>query len=390
MESEQNYYYRFTKGMLTIIGQWPYQEERTRLFLLSLLTVTAISVIIPQVNKIIQCDGDMRCIMLVTPALMLIFIILVKLYTCQINNNKIKRLTEHLFNDWKNLEDAEEYEIMKKHGANARLISLTYTTCVSAVSVLYVSISLIPKVLDVVLPLNKSRPIIMPYESYYFVDSEKYFYHIFLHIGVSLAILVPAVLAHDCLLLTYIEHACSIFAVTGFRLEAVSRNSHNNSMNNGSHSVYNPKIAVSVYAHWRALRFAELLEDIFCISFVVQMMLVIITLTVTLLYVALQMDEVVQALRMSGFVGTQTTHLFCYCLQGQRLIDHSVRIREKIYNSSWYNIPAKSQRLLLYVMKRSMQPNFLSAGKIFVFSLKSFTTVLQSSVSYFTVLSSFQ
>ncbi|EFN64080.1 hypothetical protein EAG_02339, partial [Camponotus floridanus] len=45
------------------------------------------------------------------------------------------------------------------------------------------------------------------------------------------------------------------------------------------------------------------------------------------------------------------------------------------YNCSWYKIPVKSQKLILNVMGRSVQPNILSAGRIYIFSLKSFMTV---------------
>lgn len=45
------------------------------------------------------------------------------------------------------------------------------------------------------------------------------------------------------------------------------------------------------------------------------------------------------------------------------------------YNGCWYKIPVKSQKMLLHVMRQCLQPNFLSAGKIYIFSLKSFTTV---------------
>ncbi|XP_012058140.1 PREDICTED: putative odorant receptor 19b [Atta cephalotes] len=102
----------------------------------------------------------------------------------------------------------------------------------------------------------------------------------------------------------------------------------------------------------------------------------------------MQIEEITETMRYMAFVITQLVDLFCYSLQGQKLINHS--LHNKIYNCSWYNIPVKSQILRLYVMRRSMQPNFLSAGiKIYVFSLKSFTTVVMSSVSYFTVLASF-
>ncbi|XP_014484569.1 PREDICTED: uncharacterized protein LOC106749533 isoform X1 [Dinoponera quadriceps] len=58
------------------------------------------------------------------------------------------------------------------------------------------------------------------------------------------------------------------------------------------------------------------------------------------------------------------------------------------YSSTWYKIPIKSQKLLLPVLKRSLRPKSLSAGGMFIFSLQGFTTVVQTSMSYFTVLSS--
>ncbi|XP_018368937.1 PREDICTED: putative odorant receptor 85d [Trachymyrmex cornetzi] len=106
--------------------------------------------------------------------------------------------------------------------------------------------------------------------------------------------------------------------------------------------------------------------------------------------VRLLYGEINEMLRYLASILAQVIHTFCFSIQGQRLIDHSLQLNDKIYNSSWYEIPAESRKLLLFVMRRNTQPCFLSAGKIYVFSLKSFSTVMQSSVSYFTVLASFQ
>ncbi|XP_018309591.1 odorant receptor 9a-like [Mycetomoellerius zeteki] len=120
------------------------------------------------------------------------------------------------------------------------------------------------------------------------------------------------------------------------------------------------------------------------------MLIVVVTLSITLLQVALLYGEIHEVLKYLAYIFAQVLHTFCFSLQGQRLIDHSLQLSDKIYKSSWYEIPVESQRLLLFAMRRSMQPCFLSAGKIYIFSLKSFSTVMQSSVSYFTVLASFQ
>lgn len=76
-------------------------------------------------------------------------------------------------------------------------------------------ISLIPQLLDVVLPLNESRPILSTYPGYYFVDEKKYFFYIFSHAIVAWEIAMAGIVTHDCMLLTYVEHVCSIFAIVG-------------------------------------------------------------------------------------------------------------------------------------------------------------------------------
>jgi len=86
--------------------------------------------------------------------------------------------------------------------------------CYFAVYV-FMSVSLIPQILDVVLPLNESRPILPTYPGYYFIDERKYFFYIFSHAIMAWEIAMTGIVTHDCMLLTYIEHVCSIFALVG-------------------------------------------------------------------------------------------------------------------------------------------------------------------------------
>ncbi|XP_019884296.2 uncharacterized protein LOC105255146 [Camponotus floridanus] len=322
-------------------------------------------------------------------------VILIKLLTCQFNSKKIKHLTDQLYIDWKHLKSPEEHEIMKMYAARARLISLIYSSYYFICCPMFIFTSLIPKILDIVLPLNESRPMLMPNEAHYFVsDDREYFYYIFFHVFISTFIILTGLLAHDCVILTYTEHVCGIFAVAGFRFENLARNTDikNDKIDIQSKDVqcqiYTQKIALSVHAHWRALQYAEFLKNTFSVTLVIQMFIVIVAMSVTLLQMAIQL-EIIETTRYMAFVTGQLIHIFCFSLQGQRLIDHSLQMHDKIYKCSWYKIPVKSQRLLLNIMRRSLQPNILSAGRIYVFSLKNFMTVLQSSVSYFTVLASF-
>ncbi|XP_011686084.1 PREDICTED: uncharacterized protein LOC105448918 [Wasmannia auropunctata] len=94
-------------------------------------------------------------------------------------------------------------------------------------------------------------------------------------------------------------------------------------------------------------------------------------------------------MRYFVFIIAQLFHLFCLSFQGQKLINHSLETCDKIFHGSWFIIPVKEQRLLLFVMRKSIEASILTAGKIYMFSLANFTSVVQSSMSYFTLLSSF-
>jgi len=51
--------------------------------------------------------------------------------------------------------------------------------------------------------------------------------------------------------------------------------------------------------------------------------------------VTMQLDEVMNAMRYMFLVISQLIHLFCYSLQGQKLIDHSVQMRDKMWDDDF-------------------------------------------------------
>ncbi|XP_029663988.1 odorant receptor 13a-like [Formica exsecta] len=391
MNSTWGHYYNVVKRVSSLSGQWPYQRSKTRLLCLCLVTLSTISMIIPQIAKFTTCHGDLRCIFETMTSYMLTTVTLVKLYTCYFNRYKIKMLIDQLFVDWEELETPEEYEIMKRYAENGRRYSLGYSLYCFIAVCMFMCVSLIPQLLDVVLPLNESRPILPTYPGYYFVDEKKYFFYIFSHAIVAWEIAMTGIVTHDCMLLTYIEHVCSIFAIVGFRFEQLTckRTDSVKILHSQSSDIFR-RIAFSVYKHRKALKFAELIEDTFSLTLAIQLALNTVMISITLLQITQQNSDIIEAMRYVLYIVAQLIHLFCLSFEGQKLIDHSLQTRNKIYNSFWYETSTKSQKMLLFVMRKSLRPIFLSAGKIYIFSMESFTTVVQTSMSYFTILASLE
>ncbi|XP_025266869.1 uncharacterized protein LOC112638799 [Camponotus floridanus] len=215
----QNHYYNTIHKISSLSGLWPFLKPRVRIFRVTLFTITVFTIIVPQIAFQFTCKEDLQCTFKSISSYLLTISIMLKVYTFQLNINAIKDLTRHLFVNWEKAESPEEYEIMKSYAQSSRRFSLIYSVyCIIAVFI-FVSISLIPFVLDIVSPLNQSRPVLLPYPGYYFVDIHEYFWQIFWHSLVAWQILTIGMIAHDCMYVTFVEHICSMFSVIGFRFE---------------------------------------------------------------------------------------------------------------------------------------------------------------------------
>ncbi|EFN89953.1 Putative odorant receptor 22c [Harpegnathos saltator] len=292
MESTWDSYYGVTKKFLLLTGQWPHQDRNDKVLRLSVITMAILVMLVPQ----------------------------------------IKALTDRVFIDWEGLrKNPEEYKIMKTYVANARWIVFMYSTvCLVSVTV-FVMVSLVPYILDRVLPLNESRPIVLPYEAYYFVDERKYFFYIFSQGFVAAEIVVIGLVAYDTMFMTFVEHLCGIFSVTGFRFERLVREDTDvmEIVRNDLGVVYNKRIAYCVEMHCAAIEFAGHLEETFSLNFGIELLLVTIVMSITLFQVTSQ-SNIVEAMRYLIYVIAQLVHLFVFCWEGQRLIDHSLQIRDKM------------------------------------------------------------
>uniref|UniRef100_A0A3F2ZEI1 Odorant receptor n=1 Tax=Phlebotomus papatasi TaxID=29031 RepID=A0A3F2ZEI1_PHLPP len=65
--------------------------------------------------------------------------------------------------------------------------------------------------------------------------------------------------------------------------------------------------------------------------------------------------------------------VFCICYYGNVLMENSQRISWGVFASQWYREDAKYQKCILMMILRAQKPQFLTAGKFSVVSLRSFT-----------------
>ncbi|XP_024889762.1 uncharacterized protein LOC112466106 [Temnothorax curvispinosus] len=205
---------------------------------------------------------------------------------------------------------------------------------------LYLIIPVSPQIMDIVMPLNDSRPRKFLLEVEYRVDREKYYYPILLHSYVAITAIISIMVCVDTTYIAYVQHGCSLFAAIGHRLEHISKGH----IDETSH-----------FAKERTRRYVEV-EDI-C------------------------------------FKEKAIFQEFVTCLRKHQLAIQYVRLLESSFTVSTgiqllCNVVGISLIGIQILLYRSIVPCTLTAGKIYVMSMANYSAVVQTAMSYFMTFSS--
>ncbi|KYN00377.1 hypothetical protein ALC62_08868, partial [Cyphomyrmex costatus] len=133
----------------------------------------------------------------------------------------VKCLLEQLQHIYNEIKDENEIAIIEKYGLNAKRYTIRIIQVTLCCALALVFVPMWPCVLDIVMPaINESRPrFVIPIMTEYFVDQEKYFYLILLHIDIAICIGAIAYIATGTMLVGYLKHACGMFKIASYRIE---------------------------------------------------------------------------------------------------------------------------------------------------------------------------
>ncbi|XP_043464189.1 uncharacterized protein LOC122499757 [Leptopilina heterotoma] len=147
-------------------------------------------------------------------------------------------------------------------------------------------------ILNIIVPLNESRPRDLPFPVYYFVDySEDHFYWVVLYVAFNSFWIITIYITFESVLATSIEHACGLFKLISFHLRMINVNEM---------EMENLKaVRFCIEQHNRAIEF-----------------------------VVTNLDDFEIALKFGIFLIASSTNLLVHNVFSQRLMDHSTEIAD--------------------------------------------------------------
>uniref|UniRef100_A0A0C9Q0M3 Odorant receptor n=1 Tax=Fopius arisanus TaxID=64838 RepID=A0A0C9Q0M3_9HYME len=396
MAESSDFYLRVNGAFLSAIGLWPYQQklQQSVFFILAIFFLATQGFL--QTGGLIAAWCDTPIFLESLAPVLISVMCVIKFINFIHNGRKMKELIDMLRRDWLELKDEFEISILRRWSEDSRKNVLLYAGAVYGSMAPFMLGPLIPPLLrlipkgliDINPNMTMAKPLMFHVE--YFIDINKYYLPLVIHSYFGTMTYITVVVAIDSMFMTYVQRACAIFNIVGYRLEKLV-DDYNLDVN------LNPKIeddvsyrrmTECVTRHAQAIQYSQMIESANSTSFLLQLGLNMVTISFTGFQAATKLSRPEEAFGYASFTCAQTFHLFFESWPAQRLVDESTRLVEYSIKTSWYKISFRSRKLFHLLIMKSMEPCQLTAGGVYILNMENFSAVVKTSMSYFTVLCS--
>ncbi|XP_076681800.1 odorant receptor Or2-like isoform X2 [Andrena cerasifolii] len=229
----------------------------------------------------------------------------------------------------------------------------------------------------------------MPIMIEYFVDQDRYFYWIVLHIDFTVVFGIAILIVTESIFIYFITHACALFEIIGDRVERVLESSILNVLRGKTYLSIHGQLVAIIQLHQRVLKFIENLNTSMLTHYCILIAIGVVSLSMNLYILAkemLLMKVTAELLTALLLVIAHFSYMGYSNYISQILLDKGDELFTKTYYAKWHEAPVPVQKMLLYIRQRSMDPAGLEFGGLYTGSLEFLSKLVNASMSYFTVL----
>ncbi|EZA48143.1 hypothetical protein DMN91_005724 [Ooceraea biroi] len=384
-------HFNLTRILMLAIGLWPYKQ--TKLVQLQLILVSSIltSFVVFQFTTFLTTECSPNLVIKIITCSLFVVSPMIMHNSFWLNIHTVKYSFEQLQDICNELNDDGEIAIIKRYGNDTKRYTLIFFVCAMCCVVFVGFLSIWPQILSTILPINVSQTQrIMYVMTEYFVDQERYFYLILLHVNTATCIGMTVRVATGTMLVGCFIHACGLFSIASYRIkQAMTINMMKNAHQEKQILIYR-KIVGAVNMHCKALDFIELLMSAFEGLLFLLIVIDVIIVSLSLYGISSCRDNISDFVLYVACISTTFVNIFIANYLAQDVTDHNNDIFVTVYNFQWYMASLRVQKMVLFMLRRGTKTFYLIVGGLFVGSLQNSATLISASISYFTVLYSMQ
>ncbi|KAK1118303.1 hypothetical protein K0M31_015009 [Melipona bicolor] len=358
-----------------IISIWPLAEdssEREILFrrfhlfcMFFLVIVMSVAVTADVVHNIDNLDEATECALICTA----FYLCVVRLLVYSSHQEDMLYVVNTMRKDWVS-SSHEDRAILEERTMFAFRLVKYFISTVAATIVLFM---FVPILEIYVLGSNEKM---LPFRGYFFINHTvspvfECFYLFNVTAGGFGGSMIAGATGFN---LVVIMHGSGKFAVLRRRLEEL----------NGEDPNSTAVMSNYVIRHQEAIEYADALERIINVLALGQFVISTGLICFAGFQITSMMEDKGRLMKYSTFLNSAILELFMFSFSGNGLMDESEAVGDSAYGSGW--IGSDFCQTLQIMMMRARIPSKITAAKFYAMSLESFSAVLSTSFSYFTVL----
>ncbi|KAF3054374.1 Odorant receptor 313 [Nylanderia fulva] len=376
-------YYTLNRNLLSSLGLWPYDNFKVRQLRFILTLFIMVSFISSQLMKLFVSEYDLDLFIQIIPFNMIFITLVIKYITVY-----MREFQDRLQNNWNALIDNQEIEIIRKQAIIGKLFTQFLT--IFACSALFVSfiIQYISILLDVIIPLNESRPRELLFPVEYFIDQQKYFPILTILTGIGFIVSSMSALATESFSFVNALHAFGLFKVASYRMKHILLSQTNFQIcTTKQYIISRHRIIAAVDFHRRAIEYSELLKRSFGPMYLMYFVVLVSSTSINLfnLLRALMSNRILHVFKSLIFIFIYILSVTLANYAGQKFIDYDTLVYQTICNMKWYDAPLKIQKLIFFLIQKTTKCYKVDAGGMFNPCFEGLATVFSMTISYFLV-----
>ncbi|XP_066597707.1 odorant receptor 4-like [Prorops nasuta] len=378
-------YSSMCRKLISLSGYSPYQKTWHQRVLRSITQFTMVIFSVGMIIKLFTAKMDFISLFEFLPNVAVMTALAILSFTFDIQSNLYVNLWQQMEEDWGHSDMKDELEIRNKYATlGRRLMDLNFTSF-NWVAVFYVAgVDLRSFCLDIISPLNESRPMSQLFEvDYLFIDNERYWILIMIYLHFCFYTFHTFSMGCQSIFLAYAFHLFGMFQILSYRLKtAVSRfmidNSTSTKTNNPNKINCNAVIRC-IKQHQRLLKFIDHFEGLYSPALLLGLFFSMLSLSSSLYITSNSSGSHYRAIIQTIVI--MTFQLFLNIL-GQFITDLGVSLPNKVYCIDWYYLHPQAQKLLILILRQCLTPCKITAFKFFTISMDLYRAIIQTSVSY--------
>ncbi|KAL6268713.1 hypothetical protein P5V15_001841 [Pogonomyrmex californicus] len=270
------------------------------------------------------------------------------------------------------------------------LMSMYYAYVVIFISTgafFYLTAPLTVPILDILMGSDVTRPKRLPHVGVFFFDLEKHYYSSLGITYIGYIACCMLVIAVDTIYFALLQHICGVLAILSRRLKKLHDTSedidHSNAISKRDRDIKN--MVQCIQLQIRIERLIQLTESMFAICLFTDIGLGILFQCSASVMIVTHTDTL-YLVKNFPLLLLQTARFFFNCWIGQRIIDHSSQVSFAAYNGKWYQMSLEAKKMLLFLMMKCRKPYRITMTKLYVICMESYSTLMKTSASYVTLM----